>query len=560
MKITAKLILSYLVIVALLIGLGVYAIIAIGQTNKNGETMYEERLLSMGDVANIGRLAENTRVNMVSSVLREDESFVDRAESNLEQIQEYIKHYDEQHMYPNERVVFEEFTENWNAFSDIVRSNIALVRSGNFEGASAGLAAGGVPFTAASENLESLMTVNLSVAEDIMSKNQKAYDNALIILIIFIVVAIILSIAIGVISGRNITMPIQKVVDKANRVANGDLTGEDIIVKNKDEIGELASTFNHMTVNLRKIVTTVQRASDDMAATSQELAASSEQVTAGIDEISTNTQQVAADAEEGNQSTLDATTVLLELSSLIQIAKQKANSATDSSRVTLSAANEGTATVNDTIARMESIKLKTQETEDMIATLDKYSKEIGVITDTITQLADQTNLLALNAAIEAARAGEAGKGFAVVADEVRKLAEQSNRGASQVAELVSKVSQSTKNAVEVTQQSRLEVDEGVISVTSAGKALENILSAVDQTVKEIKEIEEVTDSEVATSERIIEVINRLASVIENTAANAEEVAAATEQSSASMQTVAASAEQSSALALELKETVESFRV
>ncbi|WP_373558563.1 methyl-accepting chemotaxis protein [Bacillus sp. FJAT-45350] len=315
-----------------------------------------------------------------------------------------------------------------------------------------------------------------------------------------------------------------------------------------------------MTVNLRKIVTTVQRASDDMAATSQELAASSEQVTAGIDEISTNTQQVAADAEEGNQSTLDATTVLLELSSLIQIAKQKANSATDSSRVTLSAANEGTATVNDTIARMESIKLKTQETEDMIATLDKYSKEIGVITDTITQLADQTNLLALNAAIEAARAGEAGKGFAVVADEVRKLAEQSNRGASQVAELVSKVSQSTKNAVEVTQQSRLEVDEGVISVTSAGKALENILSAVDQTVKEIKEIEEVTDSEVATSERIIEVINRLASVIENTAANAEEVAAATEQSSASMQTVAASAEQSSALALELKETVESFRV
>ncbi|UTW69252.1 hypothetical protein KHA80_20375 [Anaerobacillus sp. HL2] len=32
-------------------------------------------------------------------------------------------------------------------------------------------------------------------------------------------------------------------------------------------------------------------------------------------------------------------------------------------------------------------------------TLDKYSKEIAIITDTITQLADQTNLLALNAAV-----------------------------------------------------------------------------------------------------------------------------------------------------------------
>ena len=56
--------------------------------------------------------------------------------------------------------------------------------------------------------------------------------------------------------------------------------------------------------------------------------------------------------------------------------------------------------------------------------LCKLAREIGKVTETITEISEQTNLLALNATIEAARAGQHGKGFAVVADEVRELARQ----------------------------------------------------------------------------------------------------------------------------------------
>lgn len=82
-----------------------------------------------------------------------------------------------------------------------------------------------------------------------------------------------------------------------------------------------------------------------------------------------------------------------------------------------------------------------------ISGLSSTADNINKFVSTIASISDQTNLLALNAAIEAARAGDAGRGFSVVADEVRSLANETNKSASEVADLVGNIIESTRHAV-----------------------------------------------------------------------------------------------------------------
>ncbi len=381
--------------------------------------------------------------------------------------------------------------------------------------------------------------------------------------IMMVIIASFASLLIGILAGvfvaRGITRPVKEMQALMRLMAKGDLTVQGK-VSSKDEIGQMTAEFNNMAKEQNRIMFVVRSSSDELAAASQQMAASSQEVTSTTEEVATNMTHLAANTVHGKDSVINTSKVLVQLSSLIQIAKERAVTAQANSALALAAAKQGENTVNETIQRMDNIREQTALTEKGIMELDVYSKQIELIADTITNIAGQTNLLALNAAIEAARAGEAGRGFAVVAEEVRKLAEQSNQGAEEVAGLIRKVSASTAAAVATTQQSRNEVQQGVALVKDAGFALNNIVKSVTETVADSDRILDITKSEVATSEQIVSLIESIAEINDSNAANAEQVAAASEEMAATMHTVASGAGETAAKGLELKELVEKFKL
>ncbi len=386
--------------------------------------------------------------------------------------------------------------------------------------------------------------------------------STILVILIATVVAVLLGAVVAFLMTRSLTVPLKRVAELAGVARDGDLTieREDFRIANRDELGLMADALAEMVAVQRDTVRELKKKSIHLAALSEETAASTEEVTSTTGEVAESNARLAEQTRKGRGNAVESSTVMLEMSSLIQIAQTLASNADKNSNDMAEAASEGSETVARTIDRMENIKISVQETEELLTRLNHYSERIGVVGDTITSLADQTNLLALNAAIEAARAGEAGRGFAVVAEEVRKLAEQSQRGAGEVAELVGKILDGTRSAVESMRKSRKGVEEGVAVAHVAGGALDRIGKAIESTIADVRRIITTTDEEVAKSEKVVSLIDTTATVMETADDHVQSLAASMEETAAAMENVATSAQEVSETSEELKRIAEKFKV
>ncbi|SDC31833.1 methyl-accepting chemotaxis protein [Pelagirhabdus alkalitolerans] len=560
MKITGKLMASSIAMVIVLIVTGVVAIMSLSVINQNATEMYEDRVEPLNDLNEMTRLAENTRVNMVTATLERDASYTEVALDNMALIDEYIESYQEAPLTSEEEAEFNVFQEEWAAFEDIVNNNIRLLNNGQYSAAQSGIRDGGTHYTPASEQLAVLNELSNEQIEALSDENTQAYNMNLLIVIVTLAIATVIAILIGLIMGRNIGRPLNQVATELDQVANGDLTGEALTTKRKDEIGMLYQATNTMRSNVKGVLEQINKATKDVLTQANTLSSSSQEVKEGSKQIATTMEELSDGAEsQANHATTLTETMdafLTKIKEADHVAKNTNEEAIQVSKLS----EEGAQSMNNSVQTMNDVHTIVKNAVEKVRLLDQESKQISKLVEVVSDIAEQTNLLALNAAIEAARAGEDGKGFAVVADEVRKLAEQVATSINEITQISDRIQEGSDSVAEALETGYQHVNQGSEQIDKTGELFNDMHQSYDAITAQLANISNELNHVVKNTDEMHRAIEDIASVSEESAAGVEETAASSEESLSSMEEITNSAEGLKQLADQLEAEVNRFKL
>ena len=378
--------------------------------------------------------------------------------------------------------------------------------------------------------------------------------------VIAIVICTVMGIALILLFSNHITRPIRRIADDTKRVAAGDLTTGDVIVRNKDEIGDLAANFNLMKQQLISLVAQVTVSADKVTASSRSLQQSIGETTQAGKSIADATQQIASGIDSQAQSTHQSTIAMEEMAQGIQRIADTATTTYEASVQSVDEAKAGQSLIRESIDRMHAVGQVMKQIVTVMQNLNQRSGEISNIVTVISDIANQTSLLSLNASIEAARAGEAGRGFAVVAREVQQLSEMSKASAQNISKLVKQVQSDIEAAVQTTTVSIREFEQGVTVVERTGSAFDRIVNTALTVAEQAQEASAAAEELSANSEQVYATLQELNHIARRTAEGSESISALTEEQIAMMEQIHHESESLSEMAQTLKAMIDRFKV
>ncbi|MBP1128293.1 MULTISPECIES: methyl-accepting chemotaxis protein [Pseudomonas] len=472
MKISTKLLLSFVMCAFITLGVGALGIKGVIRLASALDLTFSNNLVSVSNTAATlnGLVSHNRGLYRLmdannGDVAREDRERVRQDVAN--QLKAGLSAYATYRATPledDERAAGDKFDQMLPGYISNSERIVALLDAGQTEQARALLnGTNNEMFRQARELIRVMIDSNNRQIKEGSAAADDLRSSAMNWMIGGIVLAFIIAITVGLLITRLITRPIAHAVESAQRIAKGDLTHA-ILTDRTDEAGQLLMAISDMQSGLKSTLLEIANASDQLASSAEELSAVTDESTRSLTRQNDEIQQAA--------------TAVNQMTAAVDEVASNAVSTSEASSQATTEAEEGQQQVQQAVSGMSSMVVEINDSTQSVADLANQVREIGKVIDVIRGIADQTNLLALNAAIEAARAGEQGRGFAVVADEVRALAHRTQTSTVDIEKMIGEVQAGADDAVAAMNKSLTWANNTQTLAQNAGHALQRITSSV----------------------------------------------------------------------------------
>jgi methyl-accepting chemotaxis protein len=531
-KVGAKLIVSYILIVIISIGAVVFQYFEMREIKEVGSDLYGFSARPLGEAIPIVAMVGEMKLNGYRITLADNAALRAKHIQELEGIAENVVS------------ALNGLKESANKDQEVIKAiDKSIAHTGNYvslvkryaksiDDGSAKFDSRGVSITP-----EEIFNITSNIDQDagqyVMLKiksgldmdalNEQKMARASIVNIALLSFIVIFAIGIGIYMTFSITISLKKVGEAIAKGEQGDMTARTGI-KQGDEFGVMAAKVDKFFGSLQDILRNLKINSETLAGASEELSAISTQLASGSEESVSQSNRVAGTTE---QMAVNINAMASGAEQVSENANEVAGAAEQMSvnmNTIAAAIEEMSASISQIAANASEARnvageatIKATDASGVMNTLGSAAKEIGQVTDVIKKIADKTNLLALNATIEAASAGEAGKGFAVVAGEIKELANQSAQSADDITRRIESIQGGTGNAVTVIQ----DVNDIIVKIN---QSVEAIAGHVEEQKKASNEIANNVSQANIGAKRVAGAISEVAKNSHDIAHNAGETA------------------------------------
>ncbi|GEP63443.1 methyl-accepting chemotaxis protein [Clostridium beijerinckii] len=559
-----RLVISYTLLFIIITLVGLIGLKSLSKVNNASDSMYNTDLVSIDVLHRLNANSLEINNNILSLIHDRDELMIKKLNDDISKefeqgnilIDEYrglnLDEYQE-----NELVNYNEIYKDYKEKSD---SLLKLVKENNYDEAILDYRNLSVSRSKVAASLTKLLEYSSIKAKNENINNADLYSKVEIQILTFIIAGLILTIILGYAMTRNMIVPLKKIKNYANNLAQYNFS-EKIILKGKDEFAQTGDALNIALKNVRELIRTILDNSTELSASSEELAASVHEISSKLSFINESTDEIAVGAERTSSSTekfvLSIQKINENINNLAEIVNQEVKKSVDIRTKSSSMMEKS----EDSIQL--SRKIYEEKNKKIKAAIErgKVVKEIEVLSESIVSIASETNLLALNARIEAARAGEMGKGFSVVADEVGKLAEESITTVSGIHGIVEEIknvfeylSENSKGILKYIEQN---VNDDYEFMIESSKSYENDARFINKMSEEIAIMVKAINSNI---DNVDSTMREFSINIEKSKNNSNEILDSINEVTKEVEQISFNTQNQSELTLKLNEVINRFTI